>query len=390
MKGHRPARLASRADIDKPLTLVETRALFEPFARQKIIAIAVSGGPDSTALLWLASRWRAARKSGPDFLALTVDHGLRKESAREARAVKRLAQSLGVKHRTLRWTGTKPTSGIQEAARIARYRLLADAARRAGAETVVTAHTLDDQAETVLFRLARGSGLTGLRGMAAGSLLPAAGAERITLSRPLLCVAKSRLVATLAAAKVPFSEDPSNLDPRFARLRLRQLMPALAAEGLSAERLARLAERVTRSETVIHDVLNDALVRLAPGPWPEHGPVTIGASEFFRLNDEIALRMLCRLIEWTGDEGPVELSKLETLFAAMQAPLIDGVRDRGRERPFRRTLAGALISLTRAELTVERAPPRRGRTGNSGKHPGGRISALTKGKSHAAGRKRNR
>ncbi|MEA2871782.1 MAG: tRNA(Ile)-lysidine synthase, partial [Hyphomicrobiales bacterium] len=127
----------------------------------------MSGGPDSTALLWLAARWRAWRKHAPTLIAVTVDHGLRPESAREARAVKRFAHKLDVAHRTLRWSGKKPASGIQQAAREARYRLLAGAARKAGARHILTAHTLDDQAETVLFRLARGSGIAGLRGMRA-------------------------------------------------------------------------------------------------------------------------------------------------------------------------------------------------------------------------------
>ncbi len=140
----------------------------------------MSGGPDSTALLWLAARWRARRKHGPTLIAVTVDHGLRPESAREARAVKRLAAKLDVAHRTVRWSGKKPETGIQQAAREARYRLLADAARKAGARHILTAHTLDDQAETVLFRLARGSGIAGLRGMARRALLapPREGGER--------------------------------------------------------------------------------------------------------------------------------------------------------------------------------------------------------------------
>ena len=147
--------------------------------------LAVSGGPDSTALLWLAARWRDGLRSRPKLIAVTIDHGLRKESAREARAVKRLAGKLKVEHRTLRWTGTKPKTGIQEAARDARYRLLGAAARKAGAQHILTAHTLDDQAETVLFRLARGSGVAGLRGMARRHRRAVAASAELRSVRPL-------------------------------------------------------------------------------------------------------------------------------------------------------------------------------------------------------------
>src|SRR5262249_8798592 len=151
--------------------------------------------PDSTALLALVARWRAARKQGPALLAVTVDHGLRPESAREARAVKRLAGELGVRHRTLHWTGSEPASALQEEARRVRYQRLAAAARGAGAPYVLTAHTLDDQAETVLLRMARGSGLSGLGAMARQTLLPITGLHPadvsdkkigIVLVRPLL------------------------------------------------------------------------------------------------------------------------------------------------------------------------------------------------------------
>ena len=156
--------MRDRAD-DVPISGAEAAALFADLASVPALILAVSGGPDSTALLWLAARWRARRKRGPRLIVVTVDHGLRPESAREALAVKRLARALKVEHRTLRWTGRKPKTGIQEAAREARYRLLSGAACQAGARHILTAHTLDDQAETILFRMARGSGVSGLAGM---------------------------------------------------------------------------------------------------------------------------------------------------------------------------------------------------------------------------------
>jgi tRNA(Ile)-lysidine synthase len=343
-----------------PISETEAEQLFGALSPEPVLVLAVSGGPDSTALMWLAARWRDGLRQRPKLVAVTIDHGLRAESAREALAVKKLAKKLKVEHQTVCWMGRKPRSRIQEAARNARYRLLAQAAHRVGAEYILTAHTLDDQAETVLFRLARGSGLTGLRGIAQGSALSSslAGKRKLYLVRPMLRVPKSRLIATLAAADVASIDDPSNRDPRFTRPRLRELMPAFAAEGLTAQRLALLADRITRTEIVLYDVLNAAQMRLAPGPWPEKGPVTVNSSAFADLPEEIALRLLGRLIEWVGDEGAVELGKLEALCAALEGPLIDVVLGTGLRR-FRRTLAGAMITLSGTKLTVERAPPRR-------------------------------
>jgi tRNA(Ile)-lysidine synthase len=323
--------------------------------------LAVSGGPDSTALMWLAARWRKSMKRGPKLIAATVDHGLRKEAKSEALAVNRLARALKLEHRTLRWTGPKPSTGVQEAARNARYRLLADAARKAGGAHLITAHTRDDQAETVLFRLLRGSGIGGLAGMRMGGPLPFASADRLMLFRPLLDIPKSRLVATLRAANVAYADDPSNRDPRFARPRLRELMPLLAEEGLSAERLTRLAARAARAEIALHEVQQAALRKLAPGHWPDGGPITLGAAEFYGLPDEIALRVLDRIVSWAGNEGPVELGKLEVLSTALLAAIEASMTARPQAGSFRRTLAGAVVTLSRGQIRIERAPPRRTR-----------------------------
>ena len=228
-------------------------------------------GLTSTALLVLAARWRKARKRGPKLVAVTVDHGLRAQARHEAAAVKRLARSLGVAHRTLRWTGRKPATGLQAAARMARYRLLADAAAAVGARHVLTAHTLDDQAETVLIRLTRGSGISGLAAMARMSPLPVVDRGDVALVRPLLDVPKARLVATLRRAGIAYADDPTNRDPRFTRARLRSVMPALAREGLGPGRLALLARRVRRADEALEAAVAQAAARLAPGPWPEHG-----------------------------------------------------------------------------------------------------------------------
>jgi tRNA(Ile)-lysidine synthase len=354
----------SSADDAAPVTDAEVQSLFAHLAflqQYRTLILAVSGGPDSTALMVLAARWRKTLKHRIKLIAVTVDHGLRPEAKQEAQAVKKLARLLRIEHQTLRWRGPKPKSGIQEAARDARYRLLAGAAQKAGGAPVLTAHTQDDQAETVLFRMMRGSGVAGLAGMRSGSLMPGCEDAKIELFRPLLEVPKSRLIATLKAAKIRYAEDPSNRDPRFARPRLRELMPLLAAEGLTAERLTRLASRVLRTEIALYETLNAALLKFAPGPWPEQGPVAIDVGEFQRLPEEIGLRMLERIINWVGNEGPAELGKLEALYEA----LMDAV-DFGR---FRRTLAGAVVTLDKAKIRIERAPRRRSAPNRSAPKP---------------------
>ena len=300
----------------------------------------------------LAARWRADLPRGPKLVAVTVDHALRPESAAEARAVARFAHKLGVTHRTARWAGRKPATGLQAAARAARYRLLAAAARKAGATHVLTAHTRDDQAETILHRLARGSGITGLAGMVRVAPLP--GGRDILLVRPFLALAKARLVATVRAANIAFVDDPSNRDPRFTRARLRQLMPSLAEEGLDAGKLALLGRRAERADAALEAAVTAALPLVSLTEWSNSGPILIDAGPFALLPAEVALRVLGRAIALVGEEGPCELGKLESLFAAL--------RTEGGKR-FRRTLAGALVTVRDDRLVVERAPARRNRPG---------------------------
>jgi len=360
----------SAAERHKGVTLAETKALFAGLSKHSSLILAVSGGPDSTALLYLAARWRDGLKAGPKLFAVTVDHGLRKESVSEARAVARLCRKLDVPHTTLRWRGAKPKSGLQEAARRARYDLLAKESARIGTRHVLTAHTLDDQAETILFRLSRGSGLSGLTAMARET-------ERagITIVRPLLDIPKARLIATLRKARISFADDPSNRDPRFTRPRLREIMPLLEKEGLSAQRLSLLAKRIRRAEAALAAAVTRAAKDLSRGPWAEGTRIELDAAAFFRLPEEVALRLLGRAVGHAGSEGPVELGKLEALDAALRAR-------RGSDLPLRRTLAGAMITCEGGLIVVERAPPRRiARNRASGR----RISALTK-REHGAGR----
>ena len=345
-------RATPRPSGAKPLTLREARALFAPWSLAPAIVLAVSGGPDSMALLWLAAKWRAARARGPRLIAVTIDHGLRAASAAEARAVKRASAEFGVDHRTLRWTGAKPATGIQAAARAARYRLLAKAAAAAGASAVFTAHTSDDQAETLLIRMARGSGLAGLAGMAR-----AARRGDLVIARPLLAIPKARLVATAAKAGLNWVDDDSNRDPRFTRVRWRELMPLLAAEGLDARALGRLASRLARANAALErdvDAAERALVRPDAGI---DGAVVLDRASFAALAEEIRLRLVARLVDRLGTEGPAELGKVETLAAEIDAWM---ARPRAQRR--RRTLAGAIVGVDRDCLRIGPAPARRGQS----------------------------
>src|ERR1700734_1008331 len=287
-------------DDHSAISAADAKRLFADWKAVPAIVLAVSGGPDSIALMWLAVRWRRALSRGPRLFAVPVDHGLRAESTAEARDVKRLAHSLELPHRTMRWTGAKPKTGLPAAARAARYHLLARAARESGAPHVFTAHTRDDQAETLLMRMMRGSGIAGLAAMARQS-------ERngVLLARPLLPVAKSKLVATLKKAKLGFADDPTNRDPTFTRPRIRAVMPVLAAEGGDARNLARLASRLGRANAAV-EVMVDGAARYLALRDRQASP-GFDAETFSAMPEEIRLRLLWRAIDRSGHEGPAEL-----------------------------------------------------------------------------------
>ncbi|GJE28402.1 tRNA lysidine(34) synthetase TilS [Methylobacterium organophilum] len=336
-------------DLDARLA----RAL-APFLTTRTILLAVSGGPDSTALLQAAARHRGTA----ELHVATVDHRLRPEAAAEAAAVGRLAASLGLPHRVLVWEDPPEGGGLQAAARAARYRLLFAQAAAIGADLVLTAHTRDDQAETVLMRLLAGSGPAGLAGMAP---LRAAG-EGIGLGRPFLGIAKADLVAYCEAWALPFLRDPSNSDPRFGRARLRALMPALAAEGLSASRLARLAERLARDEAALGTAAAALLARAErqPAGHPLEGRLELDGAVLRGQPAAILLRLFDRALEAvaSGEPDPVP-RRLERLEQLVLAELLPALED---GRALRRTLRGVLVSLgPNGRIRLAQAPPRRAR-----------------------------
>lgn len=314
--------------------------------------LAVSGGPDSMAMMQLAAL-AAERLSGTAFHVATVDHGLRAESPAEAALVADIAESLGLSHRVLAWKGEKPHSGVQEAARKARYALLEDYAIACDAHTIMTAHTRDDQAETILMRLARGSGIDGLAGMRRIKPL-----GRVLLARPFLDIPKSRLVATCAHAGWPYVRDPSNHDERYARVRMRTLLTLLEAEGLTPQRLTRLAQRATDASEALTVIAHRVFQRALVGDVePER--IVLDAAVLRDEPYDIVHRIIAHAVALLSCEerqtayGP----RRERLDALCRA-IFEALRC-GRFLPAR-SLAGLHIAVEEAGvLTLRRSPPRR-------------------------------
>lgn len=335
-----------------PIDDDELGALFDGlFGERGHVVLAVSGGADSTALMYLAAAWRARSPRGAPLLSVvTVDHGLRAGSHAEAEAVARMAQALALEHTILVWTGDKPTTGIQAAARAARRELITHHMAQRGCSSLALAHTADDQAETLLMRLARGSGVDGL-----GAMRPVVEIDGCWLLRPLLAVAKSRLVATLRTRGIDWIDDPSNQQPRFERVRLRQAAPALAAAGLDDAHLGLASRRLARASAGLEGAT--ALLAADAEADGRFRVNTLGYIEIhwpwlLELPPEIRLRVLSRCIRAVGGrhEPPISLGRLEAMTEAC-----------GWRRPAGRTLAGCMLADGEdGRLLVLREAGRRG------------------------------
>lgn len=273
------------------------------------VGIALSGGADSTALLWLCAQF-----PGPAFQSFIVDHGLRAQSAAEAEAAAATSRALGIPALILRWQGEKPASGLQAAARAARYGLMAEAAKAAGIGVILTAHQSDDVAETFLMRLARGSGLDGLAAIPAETVMAG-----VRILRPLLAVPHESLVATLRRENISWCEDPSNHAERFERARLRrQMAELLPGLGLAPDKITLAATRLARARAA----LEAATDRLMAEAVEADGSIREDA--FLAQPAELRLRLLSRLI-------PGEMAQLERLAELLAAGQGDGFTLGGRQ-----------------------------------------------------------
>lgn len=306
-----------------------------PFERRPRLAVGVSGGRDSMALALLAARWASAQ--GGSVLALTVDHGLRADSAGEAAQVGRWLAARGIAHDVLTWQGAKPATGIQEAAARARRLLLLRRCRAEGALHLLLAHQRDDQAETVAMRAGRASGPDGLAGMA---LIVETAHVRVL--RPLLTVPRGRLAATLRAAGQGWIDDPSNANPAFERTRLRQAGTVAAAADIERAGRARVAREAALAGLLArHVAIYDA-------GWARVDPALFALAP-----DGLGPAALARIVTTIG--GGAYAPRGERV-ARLHAELAAGMPKHAR------TLGGCILAPRRGAILVAReagavAPP---------------------------------
>ncbi len=304
-------------------------APFAPFENNPVLAVAVSGGRDSLALALLAHEWACARDG--HVVGLIVDHGLRAAAAGEAMATRDVLAGEGIDAAILRWDGAKPSHGLQEAARTARYGLLFEACRERGILHLLVAHHAGDQAETIAMRAARGSGPDGLAGMAA-----LVEWRHARLLRPLLGAARTHLTEMLTARGVAWIDDPSNADPRFerARLRVSGSAGATVAAGADAGRTEREAVLARVAVDMIEiDDDGTALDRMA----------------FARLDGVTGAALLSRVVQAVGGrDHPPRRDRLERAVARLSAedPRGDSRGKSGKSRDF--TLSECRLMLRQA------------------------------------------
>lgn len=312
------------------------------------IAVAVSGGGDSLALTLLLNDWAAAR--GGKILALTVDHGLRDGSAAEAKSLNAELQKRGIPHEILTWEGVKPASHIQERAREMRYKLLAQKCAQAGFDTLAVGHNAEDRMETFWMRLAHGSGLDGLAGMAGSTQK-----EHLRIVRPLLVFTRAELRDVCAAFGATWAEDPSNANEKFLRPRLRGFEDMLAAEGLTPQRLAQTLNKLEAARGALDAVTQKSL---AAATHHDAGYVTIPPAAILNEHPEIQRRMLSQILQSVAPQ------EYRTGFDALEQLRADIARDSFNGC----TLSGCEIFPSRGELVFCRElaavePPRPLRNG---------------------------
>lgn len=335
------ARGRDTVPLDLPLepeTFARLMGPLGPFEPAPRLAAAVSGGSDSLALAILGAGW--ARAAGGSLTALVVDHRLREASGEEARHTAKTLTGYGIRAVILTRDGAAPETAIEAVAREARYRLMGEWCGANRVLHLLVGHQLNDQAETVLLRLAAGSGLDGLAAMPA---IQETGWGR--LLRPLLGVPPDRLRAMLRVLGLDWIEDPTNTDDAFARSRLRGSARILAAEGLAPARLATTAARIGAGRSVL-EAQTAALLAAGAAVHPA-GYARLDRSALAHAPADLAWRAIERVIRTIGaGRYPPRRERLTRLFAML--------RDDAPAKT--RTLGGCIIRPDRAGVLVAREP----------------------------------
>ncbi len=333
-----PSSSDQQADLEVPL-----ETLLGMSGQEGPVAVAVSGGSDSVAAA-LLTKSVADRLKIP-VVALTVDHGLRAESAGEAKTVGGWMAGHGIDHHVLKWKGPYPKSGIQMAAREARYSLLQEKCEALGITRLILGHQQEDQLETMLMRLSKGSGVQGLSVMK-----PLSERNGLSLLRPFLDVKRARLREYLEFHSQPWLDDPSNENPAFTRTRLGDILKSVTdLPGSSQATLALSASRLRRAEQALEVMTGQALSGLAViSPF---GFVSFRHDFYQQMPDEIAIRFLHRLFIFVRGSGAgPALTALEKL--------LDRIR---RDRTFKTaTLYGCQFRFFKGDWLICREPGRKG------------------------------
>jgi tRNA(Ile)-lysidine synthase len=316
--------------------------------RHNAVVIAVSGGPDSMALAGVMVKY--AQNQNIDLHLLSVDHGLRASAKDEVKMVAEWVKAQNyskLHHKILTWDGKKPEAGVMEAARTARYDLMAEYCASHNIEMLFVAHHQDDQAETFLIRLSKGSGLDGLGAMQEVRKYN----EVLKIMRPFLNFPKQDLVTFCKSENIPYASDPSNENTDYMRPRLRQSMAVMAEEGLTVKRLSLTAKRLSRARCALDDIADSAfqacLVERQEGVYRFNFMALQGCPE------EIALRVIGRAVEDLRGkvEYNVRMERLEALFESLWS-------DPKKFKP--RTLGGCKFSIkkeTCLTLIIEKEKP---------------------------------
>lgn len=299
------------------------------------IGVAVSGGSDSTALLSLSSEW--ARLKGRKVISATVDHGLRIASAFECQEVKKTSIQMEVDHTTIKWSG-KPRGNLQNAARNARHRLLKRWANKNNLSIVLLGHTLDDNAETVMLRLIRGSGVDGLSGISKRKTI-----NGFKVFRPLLFLRRAHLQEYLRYRGLPWIEDPSNSDSRFDRVRIRKLLSDVNTFGLTSQKLTLVAEHMCRAKEALNScVMEFAKSDISQTSW---GDFEISLCRFLECSEEVQFRVLSSILRWnSGKKYNPRFGSLRKIHSEIKDSKLGA----------RRSLMGSLIRIKADKIIVSR------------------------------------